>query len=79
MHYAQFSQNTTHTHTVLPVCRSYLDRLAEEVNDTLQDKGHVTIPDLTKQYDLPAEFIAKVTMLTTGLSDNNANCLAERV
>ncbi|XP_052238485.1 E3 UFM1-protein ligase 1 homolog [Dreissena polymorpha] len=39
--------------------RSYLDRLAEEVNDTLQDKGHVTIPDLTKQYDLPAEFIAK--------------------
>lgn len=34
--------------------------LAEEVNDTLQEKGHVTIPELTKLYDLPADFLTKV-------------------
>ncbi|WAR06782.1 UFL1-like protein [Mya arenaria] len=39
--------------------RSYLDRLAEEVNDKLQERGHVTIPELTKLYDLPADFLAK--------------------
>ncbi|XP_053396896.1 E3 UFM1-protein ligase 1-like isoform X2 [Mercenaria mercenaria] len=37
----------------------YMDKLAEEVNDKLQEKGHVTIPELTKQYDLSAEFLVK--------------------
>lgn len=37
-----------------------MDRLAEEVNDKLQEKGHVTIPELTKVYDLPADFLTKV-------------------
>lgn len=40
--------------------RSYLDRIAEEVNDRLQDQGHVTIPELTKLYDLPADFLSEV-------------------
>lgn len=38
---------------------SYLDRIAEEVNDRLQDQGHVTIPELTKLYDLPADFLSE--------------------
>ena len=40
--------------------RSYLDRLAEEVNDKLQEEGHVTIPELTKLYDLPGDYLAEV-------------------
>ena len=40
--------------------RSYLDKIAEEVNDKLQDQGHVTIPELTKLYDLPADFLSEV-------------------
>lgn len=39
--------------------KSYLDRLAEEVNDKLQEEGHVTIPDLTKQYDLPGDYLSE--------------------
>ena len=42
--------------------RTYLDRLAEEVNDKLQEEGHVTIPELTKLYDLPGEYLAEVSM-----------------
>ncbi|CAG2238141.1 UFL1 [Mytilus edulis] len=38
---------------------SYLDKIAEEVNDKLQDQGHVTIPELTKLYDLPADFLSE--------------------
>ena len=41
--------------------RKYLDSLAEEINDGLQEKGHVTITELTKQYDLPAEFLVNVS------------------
>ncbi|KAK3097920.1 hypothetical protein FSP39_014469 [Pinctada imbricata] len=41
------------------VDKSYLDSLAEEVNDKLQEKGHVTIGEITKQYDLPADFISE--------------------
>lgn len=44
-------------------CRSYLDKIAEEVNDRLQDQGHVTIPELTKLYDLPADFLSEVKEL----------------
>ncbi|XP_060085103.1 E3 UFM1-protein ligase 1-like [Ylistrum balloti] len=41
------------------VSRSYLDNLAEEVNDKLQDQGHVTIAELTTLYDLPADFLSE--------------------
>ncbi|XP_069743202.1 E3 UFM1-protein ligase 1 isoform X2 [Narcine bancroftii] len=36
---------------------AYLDQMAEEVNDKLQEAGHVTIAELCKLYDLPAEFL----------------------
>ncbi|XP_056014591.1 E3 UFM1-protein ligase 1-like [Ostrea edulis] len=38
--------------------RNYLDNMAEEVNDKLQDKGYLTMVDITKQYDLPSDFVA---------------------
>ncbi|XP_006626223.2 E3 UFM1-protein ligase 1 [Lepisosteus oculatus] len=39
---------------------NYLDRLAEEVNDKLQEAGQVTIAELCKTYDLPGDFLTEV-------------------
>lgn len=38
---------------------TYLDRLAEEVNDKLQQAGQVNIAELCKTYDLPGEFLTE--------------------
>ncbi|XP_064629084.1 E3 UFM1-protein ligase 1-like [Lineus longissimus] len=40
--------------------QSYSDKLAEEINDKLQEQGQLTIAELTKQYDLPAEFLREL-------------------
>lgn len=40
--------------------RSYLDELAEEINDKLQETGQVTISELCKAYDLPGDFLTQV-------------------
>ncbi|XP_017543625.1 E3 UFM1-protein ligase 1 isoform X2 [Pygocentrus nattereri] len=37
----------------------YLDQLAEEVNDKLQEVGQVNIAELCKTYDLPGEFLTE--------------------
>lgn len=39
--------------------KSYLDRLAEEVNDKLQEAGQVNIAELSKTYDLPGDFLTE--------------------
>uniref|UniRef100_A0A8B9Q6V7 E3 UFM1-protein ligase 1 n=1 Tax=Apteryx owenii TaxID=8824 RepID=A0A8B9Q6V7_APTOW len=36
---------------------NYLDQLAEEINDKLQETGQVTISELCKAYDLPGDFL----------------------
>lgn len=41
--------------------RNYLNGLAEEVNDKLQEAGQVTIPELCKSYDLPGDFLTEVS------------------
>ncbi|XP_028997277.1 E3 UFM1-protein ligase 1 [Betta splendens] len=38
---------------------TYLDRLAEEVNDRLQEAGLITIAELCKSYDLPGDFLTE--------------------
>ncbi|KAF6730358.1 E3 UFM1-protein ligase 1 [Oryzias melastigma] len=38
---------------------TYLDRLAEEVNDKLQEAGLVSIAELCKTYDLPGDFLSE--------------------
>ncbi|XP_014678544.1 PREDICTED: E3 UFM1-protein ligase 1-like [Priapulus caudatus] len=38
--------------------RSYIDRLAEEIDDKLQDAGYVRLADLIKLYDLPSDFLS---------------------
>ncbi|KAJ7405213.1 E3 UFM1-protein ligase 1 [Pitangus sulphuratus] len=39
---------------------SYLDQLAEEINDKLQETGQVTISELCKAYDLPGDFLIQI-------------------
>uniref|UniRef100_A0A8D0CBF6 E3 UFM1-protein ligase 1 n=1 Tax=Salvator merianae TaxID=96440 RepID=A0A8D0CBF6_SALMN len=36
---------------------NYLDQIAEEINDKLQESGQVKISDLCKAYDLPGDFL----------------------
>ncbi|NXJ75794.1 UFL1 ligase, partial [Trogon melanurus] len=38
---------------------SYLDQLAEEINDKLQETGQVTVSELCKAYDLPGDFLVQ--------------------
>ncbi|XP_044024738.1 E3 UFM1-protein ligase 1 [Siniperca chuatsi] len=38
---------------------TYLDRLAEEVNDKLQEAGLISIAELCKNYDLPGDFLSE--------------------
>lgn len=47
----------------LSCCRDYIERLAEEINDKLQEQGQITIAELTKQYDLPADFLSEVMLV----------------
>ncbi|KAJ8682576.1 hypothetical protein QAD02_018368 [Eretmocerus hayati] len=37
--------------------KSYISRVAEEINDKLGQNGFISIADLTLHYDLPAEFL----------------------
>ncbi|XP_051951847.1 E3 UFM1-protein ligase 1 [Xyrauchen texanus] len=39
--------------------KTFLDRLAEEVNDKLQEAGQVNIAELCKMYDLPGDFLTE--------------------
>ncbi|KAJ8377482.1 hypothetical protein AAFF_G00259930 [Aldrovandia affinis] len=39
---------------------NYLDQLAEEVNDKLQETGQVNIAELCKNFDLPGDFLTEV-------------------
>uniref|UniRef100_A0A0D9RPQ9 E3 UFM1-protein ligase 1 n=1 Tax=Chlorocebus sabaeus TaxID=60711 RepID=A0A0D9RPQ9_CHLSB len=45
---------------------NYLDRLAEEVNDKLQESGQVTISELCKTYDLPGNFLTQAVTQRLG-------------
>uniref|UniRef100_A0A665W0S6 E3 UFM1-protein ligase 1 n=1 Tax=Echeneis naucrates TaxID=173247 RepID=A0A665W0S6_ECHNA len=38
---------------------TYLDRLAEEVNDKLQEAGLISVAELCKSYDLPGDFLTE--------------------
>ncbi|MED6236034.1 E3 UFM1-protein ligase 1 [Ataeniobius toweri] len=45
---------------------AYLDRLAEEVNDKLQEAGLITIAELCKSYDLPGDFLTEELLKRLG-------------
>ncbi|XP_062980935.1 E3 UFM1-protein ligase 1 isoform X1 [Elgaria multicarinata webbii] len=44
----------------------YLDQIAEETNDKLQESGQVKISDLCKAYDLPGDFLKQVFSIRLG-------------
>ncbi|XP_075058903.1 E3 UFM1-protein ligase 1 [Mixophyes fleayi] len=48
------------------VDNNYLDQIAEEVNDKLQEAGQVTISELCKTYDLPGDFLTESLTLRLG-------------
>lgn len=50
------------------VCSTYLDRLADEVNDKLQEAGLISVAELCKIYDLPGDFLSEVSQKTTIIS-----------
>lgn len=50
------------------MCSTYLDRLAEEVNDKLQEAGLISIAELCKNYDLPGDFLSEVSHTAASLS-----------
>ncbi|XP_062406913.1 E3 UFM1-protein ligase 1 [Sardina pilchardus] len=45
---------------------NYLNGIAEEVNDKLQEAGQVTIPELCKSYDLPGDFLTEELSVRLG-------------
>ena len=46
--------------TVIVMCRTYLAQMCEEINDTLQEAGQLTVSDLTKEFGLPTAFLLEV-------------------
>ncbi|XP_075226731.1 UFM1 specific ligase 1 [Lycorma delicatula] len=46
--------------------RSYTQHVADEINDYLSAHGHVTIGDLTRQYDLPTDFLQSLVEKNLG-------------
>ena len=45
---------------------SYLDYIAEEINEKLQLEGTVSISAITKEYDLPSEFLQEEVVARLG-------------
>lgn len=50
------------------ISRNYVDRIAEEIDDKLQDTGQISIADLTKHYDLPGDFLMDNVSKRLGVS-----------
>jgi hypothetical protein len=40
---------------------SYLQQLASQINDTLQQDGTLNVGDLTRQFDLPGDYLQSVS------------------
>lgn len=40
---------------------NYLDQVAEEINDTLQESGQVVISELSKTFTLSTDFLLEVS------------------
>lgn len=59
------------------LCSTYLDRLAEELNDKLQEAGLISIAELCKNYDLPGDFLSEVSHSQPLMTKNQSvNCVS---
>ena len=43
--------------------KTYVTRIAEEINEKLLQQGQVTIGELTRHYDLPSDFLQTVSTI----------------
>lgn len=43
------------------ISKDYLDAIAEEINEKLQQEGSTTIAELVKSYELPGDFMLEVS------------------
>jgi hypothetical protein len=43
----------------LSLCSYYLDRIAEEINESLQDAGELLLMDLGKRFNISVDFLAE--------------------
>ena len=59
-------QNKFHVVMGQIITSDYLDRVAEEMNEKLQQDGIVNLGRITKTVDLPTEFLRKVILRVTG-------------
>ena len=41
--------------------KQYIDTISKEINEKLLTKGQITISELTRQYDLPSDFLQNVS------------------
>ena len=48
-----------------------MNKICEEINELLQEKGSVTIAELTNNYELPSEFIQQASFFSL----NKRGCL----
>lgn len=56
--------------TLLLPLRMYLEKMCEEINDTLQEAGQLTVSDLTKEFGLPTAFLLEVKAVVVLKQDN---------
>ena len=52
---------------------NYLDQVAEEINDTLQESGQVIISELSKTFTLSTDFLLEVKWSTDNLQCLQSN------
>ncbi|XP_066965022.1 E3 UFM1-protein ligase 1 [Macrobrachium rosenbergii] len=50
------------------ISKHYMDSIAEEINEKLQQEGTASITHLVKHYDLPEEFLSEVTITSCFMS-----------
>ncbi|XP_042213163.1 E3 UFM1-protein ligase 1-like [Homarus americanus] len=48
------------------ITQDYLDAIAEEINEKLQQEGSTTVADLVKHYELPGDFMLEVVVERLG-------------
>ncbi|CAE1163552.1 UFL1 [Acanthosepion pharaonis] len=68
---AKVNDITRHNHDVTLLLgqlfnKSYKTRIAEEINEKLQENGHLLIIDLIQQYDLPPNFLLSIIQQNIG-------------
>lgn len=52
-----------------------MNKISEEINEMLHEKGNISISELTNYYELPADFIHQVKARNNSYIEKTANNL----